>query len=62
MLKNTRMNALICQDRHLQYVNRRVKKITLTIDLLDMGIYAPGPQVSTYRPQIMRRVCARNKE
>ena len=32
------------------------KKIKLTIDLLSLGIYAPGPQVLTYRPQILRGV------
>ena len=32
------------------------KKINLTIDLLSLGIYAPGPQVLTYRPQILRGV------
>ena len=28
----------------------------LTIDLLSLGIYNPGPQVLTYRPQILRGV------
>ena len=32
------------------------KKINLTIDPLSLGIYALGPQVSTYRPQILRGV------
>ena len=30
------------------------KKSNLTIDLSSLGIYAPGPQVLTYRPQILR--------
>ena len=32
------------------------KKGNITVDLLSLGIYAPGPQVLTYRPQILRRV------
>ena len=32
------------------------KKSNLTIDLLSLGISAPGPQVLTYRPQILRGV------
>ena len=35
---------------------RKSKKSNLTIDLLSLGIYAPGPQVLTYRPQILRGV------
>ena len=30
------------------------KKCNLTIDLLSLGVYAPKPQVLTYRPQILR--------
>ena len=30
--------------------------LNLTIDLLSLGIYARGPQVLTYRPQILRGV------
>ena len=36
--------------RHFQ------KKINLTIDLLSLGIYAPRPQLLTYRPQVLWRV------
>ena len=36
--------------RHFQ------KKINSTIDPLSLGIYAPGSQVLTYRPQILRGV------
>ena len=32
------------------------KEINLTIDLLSLGIYAPGPQVLSYRTQILRGV------
>ena len=32
------------------------KKINLTIDTLSPGIFAPGPQLSTYRPRILRGV------
>ena len=30
------------------------KKINSTIVLLSLGVYAPGPQVLTYRPHILR--------
>ena len=40
------------QFRHLE----SQKHSTLTIDFLSLGIYAPGPQVLTYRPQILRGV------
>ena len=33
---------------------RKSKKNILTIDLLSLDIYAPRPQVLTYRPQILR--------
>ena len=32
------------------------KKSNLTIDLVSLGIFAPRPQVLTYRPRILRRV------
>ena len=32
------------------------KKVNLTIDPLSLGIFAPDPQLSTYRPQILRGV------
>ena len=41
------------QFRHLE---SQKKKSNLTIDLLSLGIYAPGPQVLTYRPQILQGV------
>ena len=36
--------------RHFQ------KKSNSIIDLISLGIYAPGPKVLTYRPQILREV------
>ena len=30
------------------------KRTNLTIDCLSVGLYAQGPQVLTYRPQILR--------
>ena len=35
---------------------RKKKQSNLTIDHLSLGVYAPGPQVLTYRPQIKRGV------
>ena len=34
------------------------KKTKLTIDPLSLGIYAPGPQVSTYRPEFSGRLAS----
>ena len=38
--------------RHFQKKNNN----NLTIDPLSLGIYAPSPQVLTYRPQILRGI------
>ena len=46
---------LTSQDKIFNFATSKIKK-KLTIDLLSLGIYAPGPQVSTYRPQILREV------
>ena len=48
---------LTSQEKKINFATSKIKKkFNLTIDLLSLGIYAPGPQVLTYRPQILRGV------
>ena len=51
---------LTCQLTSQKKINFAIrhfqKTINLTIDRLSLGIYAPSPQVLTYRPQILRGV------
>ena len=45
------------QEKKINFATSKIKKNNnLTIDLLSLGIYAPGPQVLTYRHQILRGV------
>ena len=47
----------LTSQKNINFTTSKVKKtVNLTVDLLSLGIYAPGPQVSTYRPQILRGV------
>ena len=44
--------------KKFNFATSKIKKqnFNLTIDTLSLGIYAPGPQVLTYLPQILRGV------
>ena len=51
-----RDNQMASQKKRKKIAIRNFQKNHLTIDLLYLGIYAPGPQIWTYRPQILRGV------
>ena len=52
-----RMLKINDKSNKCNFATPKVKKhFSLTIDLLSLGIYAPGLQVLTYRPQILRGV------
>ena len=46
----------IDKKKKINFVIFKKKKKNLTIDPLSLGTYAQGPQVLTYRPQILRGV------
>ena len=48
--------ALSSSQVNKTFATSKVEKNYLTIDLLSLGVYAPGHQVLTYRPQILRGV------
>ena len=54
--RRTPKTQVTSQEKHFNFATSKIKKINLTIDLLSLGIYVPGPQVLTQRPQILRGV------
>ena len=51
------LNNWQVKKKKINFATSKVKKkFNLTIDLLSLGVYAPGPQVLTYRSQILREI------